>query len=1157
VKLQGGFRIVRANSSSQRSWEGFWLTLQGVEKRNCPTIRVNHVWMRLTLFLLLAVLISPLVFGQVNHVVISEVYGGGGNSGSTWKNDFVEIYNPTNAPITMTNWSVQYASATGSFGTTNLHVFSGVIQPKSYFLIQESQGAGGSVDLPTPDAAGILALSGTQGKVALSSGTSPVSGPTDPSVVDFVGYGTANLFEGSGAAPALSNTTSAERKASATSTDVSLAAGGSEEKSGNGYDSNNNANDFVAQSFINPQNSASPKEPPPAIQAGIGTVAFAAPIVATGNAIELKLVLRGASAATITGMRFKKHSLFNWSLASITASATSGAQPSVRLSSDSVSILGITVSAADSVQVRITGLSAPDTTLKITFGVETAAGSDSTAPVKPLPTFVLFGTPRPIDDAKTNDAQGVPLKLQLPVTVRGVVTVAQQFGGPAYIQDASGGLAVFDLSFENAVSIGDEVAITGTVTQYNGLTELANVTLHKTYSRGNDVVPVAVTVSQLLKDGVNGIEQYEGMLVQLNRVTVRDAQGSPFTTWTVTSSGTNFWLHSGTDSVQVRIDADVTTLANQTAPTGEFDIVGVVGQYITTSPYVGGYQLMPRSYADVLSKGPVITVSPLESKITASSLEIGWETAKPGSSFVRYGRTKSYELGLVGSSTLQTVHASAITGLSAATAYHIQAFSVSGVDTSFTGDRVVSTASSASTGQINVYFNKSVNASLARGEAANGNANLTDLLVKRIGAAQKSIDCALYSISGLPGQAIANALVQAAGRGVKVRFIIERDNMNAGSGTTVNQIIIPSGIPVVTDDFDAVNGGTGLMHNKFFVIDYRGGSSDKMWVWTGSWNPTDPGTNDDMQNSIEIQDQALAGAYTIEFNEMWGSETDVPNAAASRFGARKLDNTPHIFAINGTRVELYFSPSDRTTSHILSTLDNAHNSVCFALLTLTRSDIASALKLKKDAGVKIRGVLDNGTDTGSQFAFLKSSGVDILLDPNSNALLHHKYGLVDADLTTATQYVITGSHNWTTAAESSNNENTLILVSNRIANLYLQEFAARYKEVGGVDNIAVNVERLGEQTPRSFSSAQNYPNPFNPSTTIRYQIPTDASVNLIIYNVQGQKIRTLVSKEQKAGYYNVVWDGRNEAGQTVSTGLYLYRVQAGSFVATQKMLMLK
>jgi hypothetical protein len=93
--------------------------------------------------------------------------------------------------------------------------------------------------------------------------------------------------------------------------------------------------------------------------------------------------------------------------------------------------------------------------------------------------------------------------------------------------------------------------------------------------------------------------------------------------------------------------------------------------------------------------------------------------------------------------------------------------------------------------------------------------------------------------------------------------------------------------------------------------------------------------------------------------------------------------------------------------------------------------------------------------------------------------------------------------------------------------------------------------------PTEFALQLNYPNPFNPSTTIKYQIANDANVNLDIWNLQGQKIRTLVGKEQKSGYYSVVWDGRNEAGQTVSTGLYLYRVQAGSFVATHKMLLIK
>ena len=93
--------------------------------------------------------------------------------------------------------------------------------------------------------------------------------------------------------------------------------------------------------------------------------------------------------------------------------------------------------------------------------------------------------------------------------------------------------------------------------------------------------------------------------------------------------------------------------------------------------------------------------------------------------------------------------------------------------------------------------------------------------------------------------------------------------------------------------------------------------------------------------------------------------------------------------------------------------------------------------------------------------------------------------------------------------------------------------------------------------PTTFALELNYPNPFNPSTTMKYQIPNDANVSLDVYNLQGQKIRTLVAKEQKAGYYSVVWDGRNEAGQTVSSGLYLYRVQAGSFVAVHKMMLIK
>lgn len=181
------------------------------------------------------------------QVVISQVYGGGGNSGATLKNDFIELRNNGPTAVDLTGWSVQYTSSAGtSWGSrTNL---SGSIPAGGFYLIQQAQGAGGTVDLPTPDATGTIAMSGTAGKVALSRSTTALTGacPTaDANVVDFVGFGSAaNCFEGSAPTGTLSNTTAALR-------------------GGDGsIDTDNNGADF-AVGAPNPRNSgAEPPEPP-------------------------------------------------------------------------------------------------------------------------------------------------------------------------------------------------------------------------------------------------------------------------------------------------------------------------------------------------------------------------------------------------------------------------------------------------------------------------------------------------------------------------------------------------------------------------------------------------------------------------------------------------------------------------------------------------------------------------------------------------------------------------------------------------------------------------------------------------------------------------------------------------------------------------------
>lgn len=181
------------------------------------------------------------------QVVISQIYGGGGNAGATFKNDFIELLNIGTTPVNISGWSVQQGSATNAGWNNNgplTPIGTGavtVLQPGQYYLIQEAAGAGGTVDLPTPDAVGTIMMGATSGKVALVNSTTALVGacPSDSSIQDVIGYAnTANCFEG---APTLApaNTTSVQRN-------------------NNGcVDTGNNLNDTLIAVPV-PRNSASP-----------------------------------------------------------------------------------------------------------------------------------------------------------------------------------------------------------------------------------------------------------------------------------------------------------------------------------------------------------------------------------------------------------------------------------------------------------------------------------------------------------------------------------------------------------------------------------------------------------------------------------------------------------------------------------------------------------------------------------------------------------------------------------------------------------------------------------------------------------------------------------------------------------------------------------
>lgn len=176
--------------------------------------------------------------GAHAQVVISQVYGGGGNGGAPFENDFIELHNNGATAVDLAGWSVQYASTAGTtWQRTNL---SGSIAPGGYYLVQQAKGANASTPLPTPDATGTISMSATAGKVALANHTTTLSGACPTGNVDFVGFGSGtNCAEGTVPTASLSATIAALRAQDGCA------------------DSNHNGNDFGTGTPI-PRNGASP-----------------------------------------------------------------------------------------------------------------------------------------------------------------------------------------------------------------------------------------------------------------------------------------------------------------------------------------------------------------------------------------------------------------------------------------------------------------------------------------------------------------------------------------------------------------------------------------------------------------------------------------------------------------------------------------------------------------------------------------------------------------------------------------------------------------------------------------------------------------------------------------------------------------------------------
>lgn len=635
------------------------------------------------------------------------------------------------------------------------------------------------------------------------------------------------------------------------------------------------------------------------------------------------------------------------------------------------------------------------------------------------------------------------------VTINGIVINGNELGTIRYIQDATDGIAIFSNQL-NSVNRGDNITVTGVLDDYNNLLEINPINSWILNSSGN-TIPNPLLISPLQLD-----EPKESHLVRINGVTFANGGGTfgGNATYNFSSNGQN-------GVVYVRGGSPLIGL---TIPATNVSLIGICSQFINQ------YQFLLRDSNDIISSSSIaITVPPYPSNINNSGLDINWSTNLNGSTFIKYGHTPLLELGILNGTGGNTSHNVNITGANASELFYVQAYSVAGNDTAFSNVELYMTASN-STGIIKTYFNRSVDHSVANSPsnyAVQLNHLIADTLSAYLNRAQNSIDIAIYNFDTLNTSAIINALNAAFNNGITIRIIIDGNNQNAA----LNQL--NPGIPILLSPDNSVNFYYNIMHNKFVIIDANASNPDLPIVWTGSTNWTDGQLNTDANNVVIFQDQSLAKAYTMEFEEMWGSNTTTPNPVNSKFGPDKTDNTPHEFNIGGKRVESYFSPSDDVNNQILKTIGTANSELYIALYVFTRFDLANGIQNIITAnGVYSAGVIDdssNGGGTAFNIIYpLMGNNLQLYDHASLPGILHHKYMIIDQGNSSSDPLVLTGSHNWSSNANLKNDENTVIVHDENIANQYYQEFIKRHHDNGGTVGLDSN----------SFNSDFDlYPNP--------------------------------------------------------------------------------
>jgi uncharacterized protein len=451
---------------------------------------------RFSKILMAGVLVAATAGSVSAQVVISQVYGGGGNSGSVYTNDFIELFNAGSTPQDLTGWSVQYTSSSGT-GWTATPLTSVTLQPGQYYLVQEAAGTGGTTPLPTPDASGSLTMSGSSGKVLLAKSNTEPDGtacPTGTDIADLVGYGSANCPTPTGG---LSSTNAAIRKM------------------GGCTNTGNNSSDFDIAAAA-PRNTSTATAQ--CASSGIPAISVADLALAEGNGAStpFEFTVQLSEPAPVGGISFSYATADGTAIAGVDYDSASGSGMIAEAASSTtitINVIGNTTPQSDrSFSLNLTG---------ITGAVPTSLTASATIEDDDIGTYAIHeiqgaGNISPIEGQRIN-------------TLGNIVTAVGPTGFFMQAADAdvdasamtSEGIYVYTFSAPSVV-VGDKVDLTANVVEYFGMTELNGVSNLVVQSVGN-ALPTAVvfdanTPSQdlsTLSCGATNFECFESMRVQI------------------------------------------------------------------------------------------------------------------------------------------------------------------------------------------------------------------------------------------------------------------------------------------------------------------------------------------------------------------------------------------------------------------------------------------------------------------------------------------------------------------------------------------------------------------------------------------------------------------------------------------------------------------